>query len=259
MKYVSRCLIGLGLALSINAVYAADVQVAVASNFSKPLEEIATKFKAASGHDLKISAGATGKLYAQVENGAPFEVFISADSKTPKKLVEANLAQADSQFTYAFGNLVLWSNQADLVDDKGEVLKSDKFKHLAVANPKTAPYGTAAMEVLDKLHLTETLSPKFVQGENITQTYDFVSTGNAELGFVALSQVQKDGKLKTGSAWLVPHDFYQPLAQDAVLLAKGKDSAAAQAFLAYLKQADAQTIMQAYGYTLPEKASTPAK
>ena len=257
MNVISRCLIGLGLAISINAVYADDAQVAVASNFSKPLAEIATKFKAASGHDLKISAGATGKLYAQVANGAPFEVFISADSKTPKKLIEANLAQADSQFTYAFGNLVLWSKQANFVDDKGEVLKSDKFNHIAIANPKTAPYGTAAMEALSHLKLQDTLAPKMVQGENIAQTYDFVSTGNAELGFVALSQVQKDDKLKEGSAWIVPQDLYQPLAQDAVLLSKGKDSDAAKALLDYLKQADAQAIMQTYGYTLPE--TTPAK
>ena len=257
MNVISRCFIGLGLAISINTVYADDVQVAVASNFSKPLAEIATKFKAASGHELKISSGATGKLYAQVENGAPFEVFISADSKTPKKLVDANLAQADSQFTYAFGNLVLWSSQANVVDAQGDILKTDKFKHIAIANPKTAPYGTAAMEVLTHLNLQNALAPKMVQGENITQTYDFVSTGNAELGFVALSQVQKDGKLKSGSAWIVPQDLYQPLAQDAVLLNKGKDNAAAKALLDYLKQADAQAIMQTYGYTLPE-LSTPS-
>jgi molybdate transport system substrate-binding protein len=259
MKYLSGLCIGISLAISTNALYADEVQVAVASNFSKPLEDIASKFKAASGHDLKISAGATGKLYAQVENGAPFEVFISADHKTPKKLVEAKLAEADSQFTYAFGNLVLWSHQANVVDEQGEVLKSDKFKHIAIANPKTAPYGTAAMEVITHLNLQDALTPKIVQGENITQTYDFVSTDNAELGFVALSQVQKDGKLKAGSVWLVPHTLYQPLAQDAVLLSKGKDNAAAKALLAYLKQDEAQAIMQQYGYTLPEKPSIPAK
>ena len=144
-----------------------------------------------------------------------------------------------------------------MVDAQGDILKTDKFKHIAIANPKTAPYGTAAMEVLTHLNLQDTLAPKMVQGENITQTYDFVSTGNAELGFVALSQVQKDGKLKSGSAWIVPQDLYQPLAQDAVLLNKGKDNAAAKALLDYLKQADAQAIMQTYGYTLPE-LSTPS-
>ena len=181
-----------GVGFATNTALADEVQVAVASNFSKPLEAIAEKFKAASGHELKISAGATGKLYAQIENGAPFEVFISADSKTPKKLVEAKMAEADTQFTYAFGKLVLWSSTEGYVDDKGEVLRKSDFKHLAIANPKTAPYGEAGMAVMEKLGLTATITPKLVTGENITQTYDFVSTGNAELGFVALSVETQD-------------------------------------------------------------------
>ncbi|MGB5599698.1 MAG: molybdate ABC transporter substrate-binding protein, partial [Thiothrix litoralis] len=178
-------------------------------------------------------------------------VFISADSKTPKKLVEAKLAEADTQFTYAFGKLVLWSSTEGYVDDKGEVLRKGDFKHLAIANPKTAPYGTAGLEVLTKLGLSTALTPKLVQGENISQTFDFVSTGNAELGLVALAQVQKDGKLKAGSAWNVPDDLYAPITQDAVLLDKGKDNAAAKALLDYLKGDEAKAIISAYGYGIP--------
>jgi molybdate transport system substrate-binding protein len=253
MKLFKQTLLAAAIVFSAASAWADEVQVAVASNFAKPLEAIGSKFKAATGHDIKVSAGATGKLYAQIENGAPFEVFISADSKTPKKLVEAKQAEADSQFTYAFGTLVVWSSKDGYVDDKGEVLKKGEFQHLAIANPKTAPYGTAGMEVLEKLGLKDAVTPKLVQGENITQTYDFVSTGNAELGFVALSQVSKDGKLKSGSAWQVPEEMYTPLAQDAVLLSKGKDNAAAKALLDYLKGEDAQAVMTSYGYALPKK------
>lgn len=253
MKLFKQTLLTAAIVFSTASAWADEVQVAVASNFAKPLEEIGSKFKAATGHEIKVSAGATGKLYTQIENGAPFEVFISADSKTPKKLVEAKQAEADSQFTYSFGTLVLWSSKEGYVDDKGEVLKKGEFQHLAIANPKTAPYGEAGMAVLEKLGLTAAVTPKLVQGENITQTYDFVSTGNAELGFVALSQVSKDGKLKSGSAWQVPQEMYQPLAQDAVLLSKGKDNAAAKALLDYLKGEDAQAVMTSYGYALPKK------
>lgn len=252
MKLFKQTLLAAAIAFSTTGAWADEVQVAVASNFTKPLEAIAEKFKAASGHELKISAGATGKLYAQIANGAPFEVFLSADSKTPTKLIEDKLATADSQFTYAFGKLVLWSSTDGYVDANGEVLSKGDFKHLAIANPKTAPYGAAGMAVMEKLGLTAAITPKLVTGENITQTFDFVSTGNAELGFVALSQVQQDGKLKSGSAWVVPTEMYQPLAQDAVLLTKGKDNAAAHALLDYLKGAEARAIISSYGYDLPE-------
>ncbi|OQX04797.1 MAG: molybdate ABC transporter substrate-binding protein [Thiothrix lacustris] len=253
MKLFKHTLLATAIVFSTASAWADEVQVAVASNFTKPLEAIAEKFKVASGHELKISAGATGKLYAQIENGAPFEVFISADSKTPKKLVENKMAEADSQFTYAFGTLVLWSSTEGYVDDKGDVLKKGEFQHLAIANPKTAPYGEAGMAVMEKLGLTVAITPKLVMGENITQTYDFVSTGNAELGFVALSQVSKANKLKAGSVWVVPQEMYKPLAQDAVLLSKGKDNAAAKALLDYLKGDEAQAIITSYGYALPKK------
>lgn len=235
---------------SLAGVNADELQVAVASNFSKPLEALATVFKASSGHELKISSASTGKLYTQIEHGAPFEVLLSADSKTPKKLVDAQLAVAGSQFTYALGKLVLWSSQKDYVDAQGEVLKKNQFKHLAIANPETAPYGAAAVEVLDKLGLTQTLAEKKVQGENISQTYEFVATGNADLGFVALSQVQKDGVIKEDSVWQVPDDYYSPIQQDAVLLTKAKESAAAKSFLEFLKSPEAQKLISSYGYGL---------
>lgn len=257
MKRFKPILLAAAIAFSTGSAWADEVQVAVASNFAKPLEEIGIKFKAATGHEIKVVTGATGKLYAQIENGAPFQVLISADSKTPKKLVEAKLAEADSQLTYAFGKLVLWSSTDGYVDDKGEVLKKGEFKHLAVANPKTAPYGEASMVVLEKLGLTAAITPKLVTGENITQTYDFVSTSNAELGFVALSQVQKDGKLKSGSAWIVPAAMYQPMAQDAVLLSLAKDNTVAKALLNFLTGDEAQAIINSYGYGLPSDLPPP--
>lgn len=241
---------------SVASVLKADeVKVAVASNFSKPLEALATTFTATTGHELKISAGASGKLYAQIEHGAPFEVLLSADSKTPEKLVAAQLAIADSRFTYALGKLVLWSSNQDYIDAQGAVLQKNEFKHLAIANPKTAPYGAAAWEVLEHLGLTTSLEPKLVQGENISQTYDFVSTGNAELGFVAWSQVVQAGGLKQGSVWQIPDRFYSPIQQDAVLLTKGQNNPAAKALLAFLKTPAAQKLITEAGYGLPTAAN----
>lgn len=237
------------LALGIPAIAEADeVQVAVAANFLAPLQEIAKSFEKETGHQTLITSGATGQLFTQIQHGAPFEVMISADAKTPKKLVKNELALADSQFTYARGKLVLWSVDPAVVDASGAVLKSDKFKHLAIANPKTAPYGTAAMETLDKLGLTASLKSKLVEGENISQAKQFVDTGNAEVGFVALSQIYKNGKITKGSAWVVPLDLYAPIYQDAVLLKKGEDNPAATALLNYLKSDKAKAIMTTYGY-----------
>lgn len=237
------------LALGLPTIAEADeVQVAVAANFLAPLQEIAKSFEKETGHQTLITSGATGQLFTQIQHGAPFEVMISADAKTPKKLVKNELALADSQFTYARGKLVLWSVDPALVDASGAVLKSDKFKHLAIANPKTAPYGTAAMETLDKLGLTASLKSKLVEGDNISQAKQFVDTGNAEVGFVALSQIYKGGKITKGSAWVVPLDLYAPLYQDAVLLKKGEDNPAATALLNYLKSDKAKAIMTTYGY-----------
>ncbi|GAA4495102.1 molybdate ABC transporter substrate-binding protein [Pseudaeromonas paramecii] len=235
------------LCLSLPAL-ADQVQVAVAANFLAPMQAIASQFKAATGHEAVVVSGSTGKLFAQVQHGAPFEVFVSADSKTPKKLAAASLALADSQFTYAKGKLALWSPKADAVKDES-ALKGD-FAHLAVANPKTAPYGAAALEVLAKLGLTDAVSGKLVEGENIGQTFQYVASGNAELGFVALSQIYQDGQLRQGSAWVVPTDLYSPLTQDAILLKKGEDNPAASALLAFLKGDQAKAIILQYGYML---------
>ncbi|KTT23942.1 molybdate ABC transporter substrate-binding protein [Pseudomonas oryzihabitans] len=241
-------LCGLVSSVLATSVLADEVQVAVAANFSAPLKAIGETFARDTGHQLVISSGATGQLYSQIKNGAPFEVFLSADDTTPAKLEAEGAAVKGSRFTYAIGSLALWSPKTGYVDGEGAVLKRNAFTHLAVANPKTAPYGLAATQVLAKLGLTDAVQAKLVEGQSITQAYQFVATGNAELGFVALSQIYQDGKLKEGSAWIVPADLYQPIRQDAVLLAPGKDQPAAKALLAYLKGPQAAAVLTAYGY-----------
>ena len=235
-----------------------DVLVAVAANFSAPMQKIAAAFAADTRHRAFLSFGATGKFYAQISNGAPFEVFLAADQETPARLEEESLAVPGSRFTYAIGTLVLWSAKAAYVDARGEVLKSGDFRHLAIANPKTAPYGAAAAQVLNELGLLERLAPRLVQGENIAQTHQFVATGNAELGFVALSQVIADGKVATGSAWIVPPALYPAIRQDAVLLARGRGKGAAKALVDYLKTDKARAIITAYGYQLSDSAGAGA-
>ncbi len=236
------------LALLSPGAFAADVQVAVASNFTAPMQAIAAEFEKATGHQAKLSFGSTGKFYAQIKNGAPFDVLLAADDETAAKLEKEGLAVSGSRFTYSIGQLALWSAKPGYVDDKGAVLKQGAFAHLALANPKLAPYGAAALEAMNKLGLLAALQPKFVQGENIAQTFQFVSSGNAELGFVALSQVVEGGKLKSGSAWRVPPNLHAPIRQDAVILARGKDNPAALALMKYLKEDKARAIIKAYGY-----------
>jgi molybdate transport system substrate-binding protein len=231
--------------------HADEVQVAVAANFTAPMQQIAAQFEKESGHKAVLSFGATGKFFAQIVNGAPFEMLLAADDETPARLEKDGQGVPGSRFTYAIGKLVLWSADPALVDGKGEVLKTGNFKHLAIANPKTAPYGAAAVETLTKLGLLANLQPRFVQGENISQTQQFIVTGNAELGFIALSQVIKDGKITAGSAWAVPANLYEPIRQDALLLSKGKDKPAAAALLAYLKGDKAKAIIKTFGYELP--------
>lgn len=239
------------LALAFSAAApAAEVQVAVAANFTAPMKLIAADFEKATGHKAVLSFGATGKFYTQIKNGAPFEVLLAADDETPAKLEKEGGALAGSRFTYAVGKLALWSARPGFVDDKGEVLKQGSFRHIALASPKLAPYGAAALETINKLDLLRSLEPKFVQGENIAQTYQFVSTGNAELGFVALSQIYEGGKLKSGSAWVVPASLHSPIRQDVVLLTAGKDNPAASALLAFLKTNQVKSVIQSYGYDL---------
>ena len=240
--------IGVVAALAVHAVHAAEVHVAVAANFNAPMNEIAGSFEAGSGHKAKLSFGSTGKFYAQIKNGAPFDVLLSADDETPAKLVQEGAAMSGSRFTYAIGSLVLWSSKPGLVDAGADVLRQGRYNKLALANPKTAPYGRAAIEALTKLGLLSAAEPRFVQGENIAQTFQFVSSGNADLGFVALSQVMKDGKLQQGSAWIVPAELHEPIRQDAVLLVHGKGNAAAQALLDHLKSDAARKVIRSYGY-----------
>lgn len=236
--------------LTLNSAWADEVQVAVAANFTAPIQAIAKDFEKDTGHKLVASFGATGQFYAQIKNGAPFEVFLSADDSTPEKLENEGETVKGSRFTYAIGTLALWSPKAGYVDDKGEVLKKNDYKHLSIANPKAAPYGLAATQVLAKLNLTEATKGKLVEGQNITQAFQFVSTGNAELGFVALSQIYKDGKVSNGSAWIVPANLHDPIKQDAVILNKGKDNAAAKALVDYLKGPKAAEVIKSYGYEL---------
>jgi molybdate transport system substrate-binding protein len=230
--------------------HAATTLVAVASNFTKPMTEIAAAFEKATDHSANLSFGSSGKFVSQIENGGPFEVFLSADSSNPAKLEKSGLAVAGSQFTYAIGKLVLWSAIPGLIDGQGEILSKGGFKHLALADPKLAPYGAAAMEAMKNLNVLDKLQPLFVQGENIAQTYQFITTGNAELGFIALSQVFENGKIAKGSAWIVPNNLYSPILQDAILLKKGAENPAAPALLKFLKTPEAQAIIQKYGYDL---------
>jgi molybdate transport system substrate-binding protein len=246
---------GLPAALSISILglssqaQADEVSVAVAANFTAPMQKIAAEFEKESGHKVVAAYGSTGKFYAQIRNGAPFEVLLAADDETPARLAKESAAVAGSQFTYASGKLVLWSGRPAVVDGAGEVLKTGSFEHIALADPKLAPYGAAAVEAMKALGVHDRLQPRFVTAENIAQAYQFVRTGNAELGFVALSQVLKDGKIK-GSAWQVPSNLYPPIRQDAVILDKGKGKPAAEALMKYLKGDKAKALIKSFGYGL---------
>ena len=236
--------------LAVTGVQADEVQVAVAANFTAPIQAIASDFEKDTGHKLIAAYGATGQFYTQIKNGAPFEVFLAADDSTPEKLETEGDIVPGSRFTYAIGTLALWSAKDGYVDDAGKVLEKNQFKHLSIANPKAAPYGLAATQVLAKLGLTDKVKDKIVEGQNITQAYQFVSTGNAELGFVALSQIFKDGKVSHGSAWIIPETMHDPIKQDAVILKKGENNPAAKALTEYLKGPKAEAIIKSYGYQL---------
>jgi len=230
------------------ATQSAVVTVAVASNFTAPMKLIATEFEQDTGYQVALSFGGTGSFYAQIKNGAPFDVFLAADTRTPARLVQEGLALSDSRFTYAVGRLVLWSNNPDLVDGTDTILTSTDINRIAIADPKLAPYGAAAQQVIERLGLTQALQPKLVQGKNISQAYQFVASGNAQIGFVALSQVFANGKLKEGSGWIVPKQDHTPIDQDAVLLIKGQGNSAAHALLEYLKTDKPRQVIQSYGY-----------
>lgn len=228
--------------------WAGEVQVAVASNFSKPMIEIARLFEQETGHLAKLSFGSSGKFTAQIRYGAPFEVFLSADREKPRLLIADKLADPASLFTYAEGRLVLWSADADYIGTDAGILQRGNFRHLAIANPDLAPYGTAAEQVLKHLKLATKLQDRLVTGENISQTYQFVQTGSAELGFVAASQVIQQDKIPVGSAWLIPQAYHAPIRQDAVLLNKGLDNRVASELLRFLRSETVRTVLRAYGY-----------
>ena len=247
---ISRTVITLVLLLFGQASWSATVLVAVAANFSKPMTEIVSQFEKATGHSAKLSFGSSGKFVSQLENGGPFEVLLSADEKGPEKLEQAGLTVPNSRFVYALGRLVLWSATPNFVDNEGKILMTSNFKHLALADPKVAPYGAAAIDVLKKLKLFERLQPLLVQGENIAQTYQFISTANAELGFLALSQVIENGKIVGGSSWIIPDNLHAPIRQGAVLMKIGAENPAARALIDYLKSIPALAIINKYGYDL---------
>ncbi|MND81360.1 Molybdate-binding periplasmic protein precursor [compost metagenome] len=249
-RFAPTCLASVLAVFAFGSAQADEVQVAVAANFTAPIQAIAADFAKDTGHKLVTAFGATGQFYTQIKNGAPFEVFLSADDTTAQKLEAEGDTVKGSRFTYAIGTLALWSAKDDYVDGKGDVLKKNQFKHLSIANPKAAPYGLAATQVLDKLQLIEATKAKIVEGQNITQAFQFVSTGNAELGFVALSQIYKDGKVTEGSAWIVPASLHEPIKQDALILNKGKDNPAAKALVDYLKGPKAAALIKSYGYEI---------
>lgn len=236
--------------LMAGAVLAAEVQVAVAANFTATMQGLVPLFEQQTGHKVLTSYGSTGKFFAQISNGAPFEVFLAADDETPARLERSGGAVSGTRFTYAIGRLVLWSRQVGVVDNNGEVLRRDSFDRLAIADPRLAPYGAAAVQTLRSLGLLERLQPRFVTGENITQAHQFVATGNAPLGFVALSQVQVDGRIAEGSGWVVPASLHEPIVQQAVLLTVGRDNPAARALLDFLRSEPARSLIRRSGYAI---------
>ena len=227
------------------AAFAGETKVAVAANFTEAAKAIAARFKARTGHDASLSFGSSGQFFTQIANGAPYEVFLSADVERPQKAETEGLAVPGSRFTYATGRLVLYSKTPGLVDGKGALLKTGKFEKLAIADPKAAPYGQAAVETLTRLKLYDALKPRIVTGASITQAFQYVQTGAAEVGFVALSQVVDE---KGGSRWVVPAANHTPIDQQAVLLKTGQNSEAAKAFLTFLKSGEAKAIIKRYGY-----------
>ena len=249
MRFNLRRLLTLTAALALSAAAQAEVvQIAVAANFTAPARALAEIFARTTGHEAKLSFGATGAFYTQIKNGAPFDILLAADDERPIRLEKEGDTVPGSRFTYAIGQLVLWSAKPGFVDGEGAVLKGGKFNKIAIANPKLAPYGAAAVETMDKLGLAAALTPKLVTGESIGQTYNFIATGNAELGFVALAQVLDGGKMKSGSMWVVPAKYHAPIIQDAVILKRAAANPAAKAWMALMRSPNTQDFIRSYGY-----------
>jgi molybdate transport system substrate-binding protein len=252
MRTFVRLSTALTLATASGLAAADRAQIAIAANFTAPMKAIIAAFEADTGHEVRASYGSTGKLYAQIKNGAPFQALLAADQKRPLLLEEEGVAVSDSRFTYAVGTLVLWSADAAKVEDGPALLKSGEFNKLSIANPKLAPYGEASIETLAALGVRDAVEPKLVMGENIAQTYQFVDTGNADIGFVALSQVMQGAEITKGSGWVVPGDMHAPIRQDAVILDSGKDNPAVTELFAYLQGDKARAIIRDYGYETEE-------
>lgn len=239
---LSACLCGM------SAVSARVVHVAVAANFTAPMKDLQPIYEKLTGDQLRLSFGGTGAFYTQIKNGAPFDILLAADSKTPTKLVQEGIGVSGSQFTYAVGRLVLWSAQEGVIQGRGSLKENQDIK-LAIANPKLAPYGQAGYEVLNHLQLTSAWKGKIVEGESIGRTYQFVASGNAKMGFVAMSQCTKNGQWVKGSGWIVPQEYYQPITQDAVLLKKTEENEGAKRFMNFLQtNPEVQKIRRMYGY-----------
>jgi molybdate transport system substrate-binding protein len=236
--------------VAMGMAHADEVRIAVAANFAAPAKLIAADFAQETGHRAVLSIGATGKFHAQITNGAPFDVLLAADDESPARLDRDGRTVAGSRFTYATGRLVLWSAKPGVVDGAGEVLKTGGFKHLALANPRVAPYGQAAIETLTALGLLDALRVNLVQAENIAQAHQFVSTGNAELGFVAVAQVVRQGRIVEGSGWIVPAALHAPIRQDAVLLEAGCGKPAAEAWMRFLRSDKARAVIRSFGYEI---------
>ncbi|MFT3931138.1 MAG: molybdate ABC transporter substrate-binding protein [Spongiibacteraceae bacterium] len=254
-KFGARYVLALALLSNIGTICAEEIRAAVAANFTAAIKKLTPLYEQKSGNKLLASFGATGQLYAQISNGAPFDMLLSADDSTPKKLIGEGKAVDGSYFVYARGRLALWSGTPGYVDDQGAILKSDNFSKIAIANPKTAPYGQAAIEALSALKLLDQVQSKFVTGENIAQTQQFVSSGNVPLGFIALAQVKALPANERGSWWVVPAQLHQPIDQGAVLLKtpplKSEHAVAAQTFLDFLKSPEAIAIIRDLGYEVP--------
>lgn len=247
-KLFASCVFVIAI-MVVTPAFAEQILVAVAANFIPPFREIAIEFEKTTGHQLQVAGGSSGNFYSQIKNGAPFDVFFSADMERPKLLEDEGLGVKDSRFTYAIGRLVMWSSNADLIKGE-ETLRSKKFKRLAMANPKTAPYGVAAMQTLQKLELWDSVQPQIVMGESIGQTMGFIESGNAQLGFVALSQTL-DPRIKgQDSRWDVPSNLHEPIKQDVILLTKGKDNPAAKALMEFMLGPQAKAVIERYGYEL---------
>jgi molybdate transport system substrate-binding protein len=237
--------IGLAVVLAGLPARAADVQVAVAANFTEPAKEIAAAFAARTGNHALLSFGSSGQFYTQVTQGAPFEVFLSADADRPMRMEKEGLGVAGTRFTYAVGRLVLYSRMPRLVDGKGAVLSRGGFEKVSIADPAGAPYGAAAVQTMTRMGVYDRLQPKIVKGASITQAFQFVQSGAAELGFVALSQVINE---TGGSRWLVPASYHAPIDQQAMLLQKGDRDPAARAFIKFLRGPEAVAIIKRFGY-----------